>query len=84
MSIPNFDTARLRSIAQQIIALEDQKDEIATDIKSFYASAKDAGFTPAILRKAIAEIRKPKSDERELVDFYREAIQGELFPEKRD
>jgi len=47
----------LRSRAEHIMRLMDQRDEIAEDIRNSFDVAKSVGFNPAALRKAIAVAR---------------------------
>ena len=82
--ISNTGSGELRAFAQRIERLEEAKAEIAQDIKEVYAEVKSAGFTPAILRKLVAERKKDPqklAEEKELLDLYRDAVNGELFPE---
>ena len=65
-------TERLRSLIERIEKLEEDKKEIATDIREVFAEAKDAGFDAVIkLRKMDAAAR----DEQQLLnDTYRKAL----------
>lgn len=47
----------LRSRAEHIMRLMDQRDEIAEDIRNSFDVAKSVGFNPAALRKAISVAR---------------------------
>lgn len=47
----------LKSRAEHIMRLMEQRDEIAEDIKNSFDVAKSVGFNPAALRKAIAVAR---------------------------
>jgi uncharacterized protein (UPF0335 family) len=70
----------LRAIAERIGNLLHDKEQIAVDLKEVYQEAKDAGFSTAELRKAIALIRKPPDKAKaDLIDLYMHAIQGDLF-----
>ena len=70
-------TERLRSLIERIEKLEEDKKEIATDIREVFAEAKDAGFDVKIMR-AILKLRKMDAaarDEQELlIDTYRKAL----------
>ena len=62
---------------ERIEKLEEDKKEIATDIREVFAEAKDAGFDVKIMR-AILKLRKMDAaarDEQELlIDTYRKAL----------
>ena len=47
----------LRSRAEHIMRLMDQRDEIAEDIRNSFDVAKSVGFNPTALRKAISVAR---------------------------
>jgi len=47
----------LRSRAEHIMRLMDQRDEIAEDIRNSFDVAKSVGFNPAAMRKAISVAR---------------------------
>ncbi|MBP5615429.1 MAG: DUF2312 domain-containing protein [Alphaproteobacteria bacterium] len=68
---------RLRSLIERIEKLEEDKKEIATDIREVFAEAKSAGFDVKIMR-AILKLRKMDAasrDEQEyLIDTYRKAL----------
>jgi uncharacterized protein (UPF0335 family) len=72
---------RLRQIVMRIERLEDEKSNIAADIREVYSEAKSNGFNTKTLRKIIA-VRKMDKNEREemqaLIDAYMRAL-GELF-----
>ena len=68
---------RLRSLIERIEKLEEDKKEIATDIREVFAEAKSAGFDVKIMR-AILKLRKMDAasrDEQEvLIETYRKAL----------
>lgn len=68
---------QLRSIVERIERLEEEKKEIADQIKEVYAEAKGNGFDAKTLRK-IVSLRKKPSEEREeeeaLLDLYLSAL----------
>ena len=68
---------RLRSLIERIEKLEEDKKEIATDIREVFAEAKSAGFDVKIM-PAILKLRKMDAasrDEQEyLIDTYRKAL----------
>ncbi|EKV32920.1 hypothetical protein C882_0003 [Caenispirillum salinarum AK4] len=68
---------QLRSFIERIERLEEEKANIASDIKDVYAEAKSAGFDTKIMRQLI-RIRKMEPHERaeqeELLDLYLSAV----------
>lgn len=56
--------AQLQSVVERIERLEEEKREVADQIKEVYAEAKGNGFDAKTLRKVIA-LRKKPADERE-------------------
>lgn len=65
----------LRSIVDRIERLEDEKQQIADDIKDVYAEAKSNGFNVKALRKVIRERRRPPDAEVEaLVDVMKHSL----------
>ncbi|MBR6409289.1 MAG: DUF2312 domain-containing protein [Alphaproteobacteria bacterium] len=68
---------RLRSLIERIEKLEEDKKEIATDIREVFAEAKSAGFDVKIMR-AILKLRKMDQADRDeqefLIDTYRKAL----------
>jgi uncharacterized protein (UPF0335 family) len=58
---------RLRSIIERIERLEEERKQLASDIKDVYAEAKGAGFDVKILRKLIS-LRRLEAQEREEMD----------------
>lgn len=75
--VGGVDSSRLRSLIERIENLEEQKNDIATDIKEVYAEAKGVGFDVKIM-KAIIKLRKMDADDRNnqeyLIDTYRKAL----------
>lgn len=75
------DAARgqLRSFVQRIERLDEERSEIAADMKEVYAEAKAMGFDTKVLRKVISA-RKQDRQEREkqqsLFDMYWDAVEG--------
>jgi uncharacterized protein (UPF0335 family) len=69
--------AQLRSVIERIERLEEEKAEVADQIKEVYAEAKGNGFDPAILRKVVA-LRKQDAETRErtaaLLETYLSAL----------
>ena len=68
---------QLRSIVERIERLEEEKKEVADQIKEVYAEAKGNGFDARTLRK-IVSLRKKPAEEREeeeaLLDLYLSAL----------
>lgn len=68
---------QLRAVVERIERLEEEKKEIADQIKEVYAEAKANGFDTKTLRK-IVTIRKKPTEEREeeeaLLDLYLSAL----------
>lgn len=69
--------ARLRSFIERIERLEEEKAELAEDIKEIYGEAKANGYDPKIMRK-IVRMRKMDVDKRReeeaLVEVYKLAV----------
>lgn len=70
---------RLKSFVERIERLEDEKRNIAEDIKEIYAEAKGAGFDTKIMRMVVRR-RRMDEDDREnqdaLLELY-ERVFGE-------
>ena len=67
----------LRSYIERIERLEEEKRNLAGDIKEVYAEAKGNGFDPKIMRKLISLRRMDQADrqeEEELLEVYRRAV----------
>lgn len=68
---------QLRAIVERIERLEEEKKEVAEQIKEVYAEAKGNGFDTKTLRK-IVTLRKKDTEEREeeeaLLDLYMSAL----------
>ncbi|MEM0989528.1 MAG: DUF2312 domain-containing protein [Pseudomonadota bacterium] len=68
---------QLRAIVERIERLEDEKKEVAEQIKEVYAEAKGNGFDSKTLRK-IVSLRKKDTEEREeeeaLLELYMSAL----------
>jgi uncharacterized protein (UPF0335 family) len=68
---------QIKSIVARINSLEDQKKEVADDIKDVYAEAKGNGFNPAALRVIVRKQRADAKKAAELaadVDAYMAAL----------
>lgn len=68
---------QLRAIIERIENLEEEKKEVAEQIKEIYAEAKGNGFDTKTLRKVI-QLRKRSTEERQeeeaLLDLYLSAL----------
>ena len=68
---------QLRSIVERIERLEEEKKEIADQIKEVYAEAKGNGYDTPTLRKVIVARRKDpdeRSEEEAMLDLYLSAL----------
>lgn len=69
--------SQLRSIVERIERLEEEKKEVAEQIKEVYGEAKGNGFDTKTLRKVVS-LRKKSSDERSeeeaMLDLYLQAL----------
>lgn len=68
---------QLKSIAERINRLEDDKKAIADDIRDIYAEAKSNGFNPKAIRVVVREQRADQKAASELqadVDAYKAAL----------
>lgn len=73
---------QLKSIIERIERLEQEKLEIAEQIKEVFAEAKGNGFDVKILRKVIRtrkQDRAKRLEEEAIFDLYMAAIEQELF-----
>ena len=71
---------RLRSIIERIERLEQEKTEIAEQIKEVFAEAKGNGFDVKVLRKVVRirkQDRAKRLEEEAILDLYLSAI-GEI------
>lgn len=82
MSEENTDTGgiaadRLRSLIERIERLEEEKTNIASDIKDIFAEAKSAGFDTKIM-KTIIKLRKMEAADRDEQEFLLETYKKAL------
>lgn len=74
---PTVSAQRLAQFIDRIERLEDEKKDLAADIREVYAEAKSAGFDTKIMRRTIRE-RKIPADQRKEIDshtkLYMEAV----------
>ena len=69
--------ARLQSIVDRIERLEQEKKNLANDIKDFYHEAKSAGFDVKALRQLIRKRARDAAEveaEETMIDVYRHAL----------
>ncbi len=75
--VGGISSDRLRSLIERIEKLEEDKREIATDIREVFAEAKSAGFDVKIMR-TILKLRKMDAADRDeqeyLIETYRKAL----------
>lgn len=72
---------RLKSLADRIEKLMDERDGIQGDIRDVYAEAKSAGYVPKVLRKAITRKRMDPSkrdEEDTILDLYEDALSPKM------
>jgi len=70
---------QIASIVQRIEKMEDEKTAISLDISEIYKEAKGNGFDVKILRKVIAERKKPQHERDQaqtVFDLYMSAVEG--------
>ena len=76
-STTSVASGQLKAIVERIERLEEEKKEVADQIKEVYAEAKGNGFDTKTLRK-IVSLRKKDSEERQeeeaLLDLYMSAL----------
>lgn len=73
------DAPRLKSLAERINRLTDERDGIGADIRDVYLEAKSAGYVPKVLRKAIGRQRmdpSKRAEEDSILELYEGALDG--------
>lgn len=76
MTIANTDQ-RLTSIVSRIERLEEEKRDLAADIRDIYKEAASAGYDKKVLRTLIAERKKDAAEieeQRTLLETYKAAL----------
>lgn len=77
MTIGSNSAAELKSLIERIERLEEDKAQIADDIKQVFSEAKSTGFDTRIMRKVIA-LRKidpaQRAETQSLIDTYMHAL----------
>ena len=70
----------LKSVIERVERLEQEKSEIADQVREVYAEAKGNGFDAKIIRKVVAlrkKDRAKRAEEEAILDLYLSAI-GEI------
>ncbi|MEL6336946.1 MAG: DUF2312 domain-containing protein [Pseudomonadota bacterium] len=68
---------QLRAIIERVERLEEEKKEVAEQIKEVYAEAKANGYDTKILRKVVTLRKKDpaeRSEEEAILDLYLDAL----------
>lgn len=76
----NSTAEKLKQFVARVEKLEEEKSEIAEDIKEVYAEAKALGFEASIIRIIVRRRKEDENKRKEreaLVDAYEAAIQGQ-------
>ncbi len=77
VSTTSVAAGQLKSIIERIERLEEEKKEVAEQIKEVYAEAKGNGFDTKTLRKVVGLRKKPteeRQEEEALLDLYLSAL----------
>ncbi len=77
MADGGFAPDRLRSFIERIERLEQEKQDLAADIREVYTEAKGIGFDPKIMRQVVRLRKLDDNDRRELemaLDTYMHAL----------
>lgn len=77
---------QLKSFSERAINLLTERDQLNEGLKEVFDEAREAGFDTKIMRKAIKRIRSDAETlkaEEEMIDSYVEAIQPDLFADKK-
>lgn len=70
---------KLKSLAERIERLMDERDGIQSDIRDIYTEAKSHGYVPKVLRKAITRKRMDagkRAEEDAILELYEGALSG--------
>jgi uncharacterized protein (UPF0335 family) len=68
-----------KAFKERLINLHSEQDELKEQISEVYNEAREAGFDPKIMRKAIKRLRSSPADlkaEEEMIDAYVSAMGG--------
>ena len=77
VSTTTVAAGQLKAIIERVERLEEEKKEVAEQIKEVYAEAKANGFDAKILRKVVSLRKKPteeRQEEEALLDLYLSAL----------
>lgn len=77
VSTTSVAKGQLTTVIERIERLEEEKSDVADQIKAVYAEAKANGFDPATLRKVVRLRGKPREERQEeaaLLDLYLSAL----------
>jgi uncharacterized protein (UPF0335 family) len=77
ISTTTVAASQLTSIIERVERLEEEKKEVAEQIKEVYAEAKANGFDTRTIRKVIGLRKKPteeRQEEEALLDLYLSAL----------
>jgi uncharacterized protein (UPF0335 family) len=77
ISSTTVHASQLRGIIERIERLEEEKKEVAEQIKEVYAEAKGNGFDAKIIRKVVSLRKKSaedRSEEEAMLDLYLQAL----------
>jgi len=77
VSATSVAAGQLKSIVERIERLEEEKKEVAEQIREVYAEAKGNGFDGKTLRKVVTLRRKPsdeRAEEEAMLDLYLSAL----------
>ena len=77
VSTTTVAAGQLRSIIERIERLEEEKKEVAEQIKEVFAEAKANGFDTRTIRKVVGLRKKPEEERQEeeaLLDLYLSAL----------
>ena len=77
MANGGFAPDRLRSFIERIERLEQEKQDLAADIREVYSEAKGVGFDPKIMRHVVRLRKMDDQDRREhemVLDTYMHAL----------
>ncbi len=77
VSTTTVAAGQLKSIIERVERLEEEKKEVADQIKEIYAEAKANGFDAKTIRKVVNLRKKPteeRQEEEALLDLYLSAL----------
>ena len=77
VSTTTVAAGQLKAIVERIERLEEEKKEVADQIKEVYAEAKGNGFDAKVLRKIVGLRKKPaeeREEEEAILDLYLSAL----------